>query len=62
MVPPGAIIQGDGQNIVIREISTGHFEQVKVETGNRVKDRIPVLVGLKAGDRIVVDGAMLLRN
>ena len=62
VVPPGAVIQGDGQNIVIRELSAGVFEQVKVETGNRVKERIPILTGIKAGDRIVVDGAMLLRN
>ena len=62
VVAPGAVIQGDGQNIVIREISAGLFEQVRVETGNRVKDRIPILSGLKAGDRDVVDGARLLRN
>jgi cobalt-zinc-cadmium efflux system membrane fusion protein len=62
VVPPGAIIQGDGQNIVYVETAPGVFHQTQVEVGNRFKDLIPILKGLKSGDRIVTDGAMLLKK
>jgi len=62
VVPPGAIIQGDGQNIVYVETARGVFRPVQVTVGNRYKDLIPINSGLKAGDRVVVDGAMLLKK
>ncbi len=62
VVPPGAIIQGDGQNIVYLETSKGVFRQTKVTVGSRYKDWIPITEGLKPGDRVVIDGAMLLKK
>jgi cobalt-zinc-cadmium efflux system membrane fusion protein len=62
VVPAGAIVQGDQRNIVYREKSPGTFEIVDVTVGQRKGDRVPVLTGLQAGDRIVTDGAMLLHN
>jgi membrane fusion protein, heavy metal efflux system len=62
VVPPGAIVQGDQRNIVYRENSFGVFEPIEVKFGARNGDRVPILSGIKPGDRIVVDGAMLLRN
>ena len=62
VVPASAVVQGDGQNIVYREISQGTFEPVAVKLGNREGDRIGVLQGLKSGDRIIVDGVMLLKS
>jgi multidrug efflux pump subunit AcrA (membrane-fusion protein) len=32
-----------------------------VKTGGRTDDHVAIVAGLKAGDRVVVDGAMLLR-
>lgn len=61
-VPAGAVIQGDGQNIVFVEMSRGAFQARRVEVGDRIGDQLPVLQGLKAGDRVVVDGAMLLKG
>jgi len=62
VVPAGAIVQGDQRNIVYREKSPGVFEIVEVTFGKRAGDHVPLLSGIKAGDRIVTDGAMLLRN
>jgi len=62
VVPAGAIVQGDQRNIVYREKSAGVFEVVEVTFGKREGDRVPILTGVKAGDRIVTDGTMLLRN
>jgi cobalt-zinc-cadmium efflux system membrane fusion protein len=62
VVPAGAIVQGEQRNIVYREKSPGVFEITEVTFGKREGDRVPILTGIQAGDRIVTDGAMLLRN
>jgi cobalt-zinc-cadmium efflux system membrane fusion protein len=61
-VPAGAIVQAEGKSYVFREISRGTFEQAAVETSGRAAESVGILSGLKAGDRIVVDGAMLLKQ
>jgi membrane fusion protein, heavy metal efflux system len=62
VVPVGAVLQGDGQNVIWRQESPGVFRQIPVTLGSRVGDRVAVLTGLRRGDRIVTDGVMLLRN
>jgi cobalt-zinc-cadmium efflux system membrane fusion protein len=62
VVPVGAVIQGNGRTTVLLERSSGVFQPVEVEIGERHGDQIPVLKGLKPGDRVVVDGAMLLKT
>ena len=62
VVPPGAIIQGDGRNIVFVETARGVFRQTQVTVGSRFNDLIPITSGIKQGDRVVVDGAMLLKK
>ena len=61
VVPVGAVLQGDGKTSVWVEAAPGRFQPVEVKTGERWGDVLPVMSGLKAGTRIVVDGAMLLR-
>ena len=61
VVPVGAVLQGDGKTSVWVETAPGRFRPVEVKTGERAGDMLPVITGLKAGTRIVVDGAMLLR-
>lgn len=62
LVPSGAIIQADKQSIVYREKSPGVYEPVAVTFGKQDGDRIPVITGIAEGDRIVVDGGMLLKG
>jgi cobalt-zinc-cadmium efflux system membrane fusion protein len=61
VVPVGAVVQGDGKSSVWVEKNPGRFVPVEVKTGERNGDVLPVLSGLQAGARVVVDGAMLLR-
>jgi multidrug efflux pump subunit AcrA (membrane-fusion protein) len=61
VVPVSAVVQGDGKNSVYKETGKGTFQRVQVQLGQRINDRVAVLQGLNAGDRIVVDGVMLLK-
>jgi cobalt-zinc-cadmium efflux system membrane fusion protein len=62
VLPVGAIIQGEGRNVVYVELSKGRFEERQVEIGSRVGDAVAVLSGVNPGERVVVDGVMLLRS
>lgn len=59
-VPAAAVIASDGKTLVWRESSRGVFEKVAITTGVQIGDRVAVMEGLKATDRVVVDGVMLL--
>ncbi len=54
-------VSPDGRTVVFLEQAPGIFQQIPVTVGKRVGDRISILSGVKAGDRIVADGAMLLK-
>lgn len=62
VIPVRSVIQTQGKAVVYRETGPGKFEPATVEIGRRSGDLVPVTNGLSAGDRIVVDGAMLLRG
>jgi cobalt-zinc-cadmium efflux system membrane fusion protein len=62
VVPAAAIVQAEGQNYVFRESSTGAFDRISVTLGNRVGEQVGVMSGVKAGDRVVTDGVMLLKG
>ncbi|MDL5050983.1 efflux RND transporter periplasmic adaptor subunit [Oscillatoria amoena NRMC-F 0135] len=62
VVPASAVIQVQGRSRVYVERETGKFEQREIVIGKRSGDRFPVNEGLRAGERVVVDGAMLLRG
>lgn len=59
-VPAAALIATEGRTYVWRETAKGTFEKVTVTAGIQVADRVAILSGLNAGDRVVVDGVMLL--
>jgi membrane fusion protein, heavy metal efflux system len=62
VVPAGSVAQGDGKNVVFVERGPGRFQPVEVKLGPRTGDSMPVLAGLRAGERVVVDGVMLLKG
>jgi len=62
VVPNGAIVQREGRTSVWRLRQPGQFEAVDVITGRSRGGLVPILSGIQAGDRIVVDGAMLLEH
>lgn len=61
VIPSSAVIQAEKQTLVYREISRGTYEPVAVTLGNRAGNNIGVIDGLQPHDRVVVDGAMLLK-
>lgn len=61
VVPASAVVQTEEQSLAVREKGQGVFEIVRVECGARIADnRIPILKGLQVGDRVVVDGTLLI--
>ena len=61
VVPVAAIMQGEGHSSVFVEQGAGRFRQTEVVLDQRTGGTVAVASGVKAGDRVVVDGAMLLR-
>ncbi len=62
VVPASAVIEADSRRVVWRETAPGQFQRTAVTLGGRIGDRVAILSGLKAGDRIVIDGVMLLQS
>ncbi len=61
-VPAGAIVETGGKSVVLVEDSPGVFHEQAITVGERQGDRVSVQSGLKPGERVVVDGVMLLRK
>jgi len=60
-VPIGAVlIQGESRNVVFVQTAENAFEARDVKLGQPVRGWVPVISGLKSGERIVVRGALLL--
>jgi membrane fusion protein, heavy metal efflux system len=62
VLPAGAVVQEYGRSIVFLERAPGQFERRQVTLGPPIGDSVPVLGGLQPGDRVVVDGAVLLKD
>ncbi|MCX6599478.1 MAG: efflux RND transporter periplasmic adaptor subunit [Acidobacteria bacterium] len=62
VVPASAVIEADNRRLVWRETAPGQFQRTAVTLGGRIGDRVAIQSGLKAGDRIVIDGVMLLQS
>ncbi len=60
--PADAIFIEDGRSFVYVELSPGHFARRPVEVAPGEGPSRRILTGLRPGDRIVVDGALLLRQ
>jgi multidrug efflux pump subunit AcrA (membrane-fusion protein) len=61
-LPPAAVVQEYGRSIVFLERASGQYERREVTVGPALGDRVPVLSGVRPGERVVVDGAMLLKD
>jgi len=60
--PEAAIVQANGKDIAFVEQSLGRFQSVQVELGKRYQNGFVILKGLKAGDRVVTEGAVYLKS
>jgi Cu(I)/Ag(I) efflux system membrane fusion protein len=65
-VPAGAVLDAGTSKTVFLDRGNGYFEPRMVETGDRYSDasgdRVEILKGLKAGERIVTSGTFLLNS
>lgn len=62
VVPITALFTEDESDWLFVAIGDGHYQKRAVKVGLRLKDKVVIAEGLKAGDRLVVDGALLLRT
>lgn len=60
-VPTRALLQLEGDTVVFRRDGDGALEPVPVRTGAIIGDTTVIEEGLKAGDRIVVEGTFALK-
>jgi membrane fusion protein, heavy metal efflux system len=60
VVPVAAIVRDEERTLLYREEARGQFRAVPVQIGTRTGDQVAVVQGLQPGERIVVDGVMLL--
>lgn len=61
LIPASAVQDENGAQVVYVQIGGARFERRMVQTGARDGDRIAVLSGLEAGQRVVSKGAYLVR-
>jgi len=62
MIPKQAVIEAEGKRFVYVLRSGEEFERREVTLGDEHGDRVAVLQGLKAGERVVTQGAWQLRQ
>lgn len=60
MVPSEAVLDAGMRKTVFVDKGNGYFEPRDVEIGDRIGDRIEIVKGLQAGERIVTSGNFLL--
>jgi len=59
-VPQTAIIDSGMEKVVYVARDNGIFERRNIHVGTPVKDRYPVIDGLKSGEKVVTNGAFLI--
>ncbi len=59
-IPPSAIIETGTREVVYVEAGPGHYEQRMVDLGARTEDWVEIQSGVKAGEKVVTEGAFLI--
>ena len=59
-VPREALIRGGSTDRVVLALGNGRFRSVPVSVGIESGDRVAILEGLSAGDRVVTSGQFLI--
>ena len=60
IVPVSAVVDTGKRQVVWVETSPGMFEPREVRAGERIDDKVQILSGIKAGDKVAVSGAYLI--
>ncbi|GAA0520643.1 efflux RND transporter periplasmic adaptor subunit [Pigmentiphaga daeguensis] len=62
VIPASAVVRFENEDLVYVEIEPGRFRATHVQMGASYNGKRSVASGLKAGDRVVVEGAFHLNN
>jgi membrane fusion protein, heavy metal efflux system len=62
MVPREAVLESDGKRFVYVLLSGEEFQRRDVEVGDEYGDQVAIVGGLRAGERVVTQGAYQLRQ
>ncbi|MCX7089538.1 MAG: efflux RND transporter periplasmic adaptor subunit [Methylococcales bacterium] len=62
VAPLTALFTEDESDWLFVAIGDGHYQKRPVKAGLRLKDKVVIAEGLHAGERLVIDGALLLRT
>jgi len=60
VIPVTAVLDTGTRQVVWVETSAGMFEPRNVQAGERIEDRVQILSGIKAGDKVAVSGSYLI--
>jgi Cu(I)/Ag(I) efflux system membrane fusion protein len=60
VVPVTAVMDTGKRQLVWVEMSPGMFEPRDVQAGERIEDKVQILAGIKAGDKVAVSGSYLI--
>jgi len=60
IVPVSAVVDTGKRQVVWVETSPGMFEPREVRAGERIDDKVQILSGIKAGDKVAISGAYLI--
>lgn len=60
VVPVTAVIDTGKRQLVWVEMSPGMFEPREVQAGERIDDKVQILSGINAGDKVAVSGSYLI--
>ncbi|MFH1681562.1 MAG: efflux RND transporter periplasmic adaptor subunit, partial [Candidatus Eisenbacteria bacterium] len=61
-LPRDALLADEGEEFVFRHMEEDYYVRRPVRRGREFAERIEVIEGLEAGDRVVVEGAFLLKS
>ncbi len=59
-IPPGAVFTDSGRSYAYVVAGDGEFEQRQIEVSQEASERLRVVNGLQAGEKIVIDGVLLI--
>jgi membrane fusion protein, heavy metal efflux system len=62
LIDPSAVQQINGQDVVFIRVTNDRFEMRAIRTGDPVGDKITVAEGLRPGEKVVTQGAFLLKS
>lgn len=61
IIPKEAVIEAEGKKLIYVLLSGEEFERREVTLGDEFGGKVAVLSGLKAGERVVTQGAYQIR-